>query len=125
MTHASDPLHDNPPAWDLSVLRTPTVLTIPAQVPDNPDPLLISTLETLVASLLNEDSASERIGALAHTGVVALRTSSGTLEIHETLLGWTLARTWGQPDPTDLAAAAQIRAHRLAAERRHGHGDLP
>ena len=111
---------DNVPAdWDLSVLDTPILLDLPDPFPEHPEPHLITALEALIASLLGDPTSSQRLGHLAQTGVVALRTSSGCLEIHETLLGWTLKQSWGNPDPRDLAAAARLRAHRLAGERRH------
>jgi hypothetical protein len=117
------PFDETPPDWDLSALDTPAVLDIPDQIPDHPDQLLLIGLEALVLSLLGDRNASERIAELARAGIVALRTSSGCLEVHETLLGWTLTRAWGNPDPADLAGAARLRAHRLAAERRHPDGN--
>jgi len=70
----------------------------------------------------SEPEASDRIGELARAGVVALRTAHGSLAPTETLLGWVLARTWGDPDAASLAVAAGLRARRLARERRQGCG---
>lgn len=122
MTNQTEPFDDPPVGWDLSVLDAPVVLTLPDQLPDQPDPLLLDALETLIAFLLREPSSSQRIGQLAQTGIVGLHTSSGCLEVHETLLGWTLVHAAGTPDPSDLAAAARLRARRLAGERAHDRG---
>ena len=122
MTTPTDAFDNTPTDWDVTVLDIPVVLDIPDQLPDHPDPLLITAVQALVSSLLNEPTGSEQVGHLARNGIVALRTSSGCLELHETLLGWTLKRSWGTPDPTDLATAARLRAHRLAGERRRGCG---
>jgi hypothetical protein len=122
MSTPETPSNYTPADWDLAVLETPTVLDLPGQIPENPEPLLLEALEALVANFLNEPSSPERVGQLARTGIVALHTSSGSLELHETLLGWTLVQTVGTPDPHDLATAARLRAHRLAGERRHHPG---
>ena len=122
MTTPITPFDDSAADWDLTVLDNPVILEIPDQLPDHPDPLLITSVDALLAHFLGEGTSSEQIGHLAHTGIVALHTSSGTLEIHETLLGWTLAHATGTPDPTDLATATRLRAHRLSNERRHGCG---
>jgi hypothetical protein len=123
-TFSDETPDDSPVDWDLRVLDTPVVLDIPDTLPDQPDPLLLAAIEVLVAALLGDHAAARRIGELARSGVVALRTSAGCLEVHETLLGWTLTRTWGEPDALDLAAAARLRARRLAGERRNGCGPL-
>lgn len=119
MTESSTPFDQIPADWDLSVLDHPVLLQIPEQSPEHPDPHLIATLEAVVAALVGDPTGSPRLAELAHTGVLAVRTSTGVLEIHETLLGWTLKPAWGTPDLSDLAAAARLRAHRLARERRH------
>jgi hypothetical protein len=113
------------PDWDLRVLDVPVVLHIPEHIPPHPDPLLVAAVETLLATAAGEHSASRRISHLGRAGVVAIRTSAGSLELRETLLGWILVRGDGTPDPSDLAGAARLRAWRLAAERRSGCGGPP
>ena len=119
MTTPSD---ENPTDWDLSVLDHPTIVDLPDTLPENPDPLVSSALDAVVAFFLHDLDRCDRLARLAHTGIVALRSSTGTLEIHETLLGWTLTHAAGTPDPHDLAAAARLRAHRLTGERHHHRG---
>jgi hypothetical protein len=108
--------------WDTRVLDDPVVLDVPDQLPAQPDKLLTTAVDAMSATMAGHHDASDHVAALAHAGVVAVRTSSGSLELHETLLGWVLVRAWGDPDPADLAVAARLRAHQLARERRDGCG---
>ncbi|MCK9877850.1 hypothetical protein MXD59_19060 [Frankia sp. Ag45/Mut15] len=61
--------------------------------------------------------ADTLIAALAHQGVVAIRTHHGLVEVRELVDGWTLVKAVGTPDLTILAAAARLRAVRLARHR--------
>lgn len=109
------------PGWDLSVLENPVVLDVPDALSTDPsaqqDPLLRACIDALALTFDRNPEAPTRIGDLARAGVVALRTSAGSLEVRETVLGWVLAHAWGDPDGDDLATAARLRAHRLAGER--------
>jgi hypothetical protein len=104
------------------VLDRPVVRDVPARLPADLDPLVGAAVAALLAVIDGEGDASDRIGELARAGVVAIRTTHGALAPTETLLGWVLVRTWGDPDAASLAAAARLRASRLARERRQGCG---
>lgn len=110
------------PAWDVRVLDRPVVLDIPERLPADPDPPMTAAVAALLGSLSGDPDSSDRIGDLARAGVVAVRTAHGSLALTETLLGWVFVRVWGDPDPVGLAAAAWLRADRLARERRQGCG---
>ncbi|EIV91329.1 hypothetical protein [Frankia sp. QA3] len=105
------------PGWDIRVLGRPVVLTVPDRLGDDPDALLALAAVALERHLAGAPTASRIIGQLAHSGVVALRTISTVFELRESRDGWLLVRSWGEPEPAELAAAAWIRAHRLARER--------
>jgi len=105
------------PAWDVSVLGRPVVLLIPVQLDEDPDPLVALGAWAVERHLARAGSASRVIGWLAHHGVVALRTFGAVYEIRELSDGWVLVQSSAEPEPTELAAAAWIRAHRLAHDR--------
>ncbi|EYT91500.1 hypothetical protein ThrDRAFT_02835 [Frankia casuarinae] len=113
------------PAWDIRVLGRPVVIEVPTRIGDDPDPLLALAAVALERHLAGAPTASRIIGQLAHSGVVALRTISTVFEIREQRDGWLLVRSWGDPEPAELAAAAWIRAHRLARERADAAATLP
>jgi hypothetical protein len=113
------------PDWDVGVLARPVVLDVPDLLPADPDPLLTAAVAAMAATAFGDPQAPDRVAELGRAGVVALRTSSGSFELRESLIGWLLVRAWGDPDPADLAAAAELRAERLAAERRGWRGDTP
>ncbi|EFC82857.1 hypothetical protein [Parafrankia sp. EUN1f] len=113
------------PDWDITALGNPTVVHIPdAATRPAPEAQQERPLIALAGQALNRQlsaGASDcqpQLRALAVAGVVAVRTSREIYELRETLSGWRLVRTWGEPEPAELAAAAWIRAHRLAHERR-------
>jgi hypothetical protein len=120
-----NPAAGPPPDWDIGVLDHPVVLDVPDQLPPDPRPLLDAAIAAMVATAAGDAAATYRIGELARAGVVALRTSHGSFQLRESLLGWILVRGWGDPDPVDLAEAARFRAHRLARERRTGCAGAP
>ena len=113
------------PAWDIRVLGRPVVIEVPTRIGDDPAPLLALAAVALERHLAGAPTASRIIGQLAHSGVVALRTISTVFEIREQRDGWLLVRSWGDPEPAELAAAAWIRAHRLARERADAAATLP
>ncbi|MCK9895014.1 hypothetical protein [Frankia sp. AgB32] len=104
------------PEWDVSVLGRPVVLTVPDHLGHDPD-ALVALAAVAVRHRYEESSSSKIISYLAHTGVVALETPSAVFELREQRDGWRLVRSSGEPEPNELAAAAWIRAHRLARER--------
>jgi hypothetical protein len=106
------------PDWDIRVLERPVVLDIPDQLPADPNPLLAAAVAAMTATVFGDPAAADRVAELGKAGVVALRTSSGSFELRESLIGWLLVKAWGDPDPADLAAAAALRAVELAQERR-------
>ena len=121
---------DNPaaamqPDWDIRVLDHPVVIDVPDQLPPDPGPLLEAAIAAMIVTVAGDAAATHRVGELARAGVVALRTSIGSFQLRESLLGWILVRGWGDPDPVDLAEAAQLRARRLARERRTGCAGSP
>jgi hypothetical protein len=106
------------PDWDVRVLDLPAVVTLPDPAQPPLDPLVDAALDAVLAVAAQSPASHRPIGDLARAGVVAIQTSQGAFEIHETLLGWTLVLAAGSPDPGDLAEAARIRAQRLARLRR-------
>jgi hypothetical protein len=122
MTAIPDPCA---PAWDVRVLDRPVILDVPDRLPHDPDPLLSAAVAAMSATAFAAPDAPDRVGELGRAGVVAVRTSAGSFELRESLLGWLLVHASGDPDPTDLAAAARVRAQRLAGERRDGCGATP
>ncbi|MCM3886820.1 hypothetical protein [Frankia sp. R82] len=98
------------------MLGKPVVLAVPVRLGQDPDALLVLAAAALRRHLLGA-SASRIIGRLACSGVVALRTFSAVYELREQVDGWSLVRSGGEPEPDELAAAAWIRAYRLARER--------
>ncbi|ONH60472.1 hypothetical protein CcI49_11645 [Frankia sp. CcI49] len=116
------------PGWDITALGSPKIVHIPDAVTrSGPDAQLERPLVVLAAQALNLQLAAgardsqPMLRTLAVAGVVAVRTSGEIYELRETLTGWRLVRTWGEPESAELAAAAWIRAHRLAHERRAAH----
>jgi hypothetical protein len=118
-------MHQPRPAWDTRVLHHPTVLDIPDQLPDRPDPQVALAVVAMERQTAGDPAAGRLIARLAHAGVVALRTTGGAFELRETLDGWLLARHDGDPEPAELAAAAELRAHRLARARAGQNRDTP
>jgi hypothetical protein len=111
MTRAAD--------WNTDVLHQPIVLDVPDPLPAEPDPLLSTAARAIAAQHAGaHQRASRLVAALGHAGVVALRTTSGPLEVRELRDGWKLIGRVGDPDARALAAAAKLRAARLARERR-------
>jgi hypothetical protein len=111
-----------PVDWDVTVLGRPVVCE--ADATGRSGALAAAAAAALVA-LDADDAAGEAVAAarLGPAGVVALRDGGRTVEVHETLDGWTLVpASVPTPDVDDLAAAAFVRAHRLAAARRAGEG---
>ncbi|WP_322779379.1 hypothetical protein [Frankia sp. Cas4] len=105
------------PAWDTTVLDTATIIDIPDRLPEQPDPHLRLALAAMTSQAAGHPDTTIRVARLAHAGIVAIRTSIGCFEIRELLDGWLLVHHPGDPDPTDLAAAALLRARRLARTR--------
>jgi hypothetical protein len=131
MTHLPRPRREGgatpneEPDWDVRVLDRPVILDVPDRLPADPDPLLAAAVRAMAATVFGDPAAPDRVAELGRAGVVALRTSAGSFELRESLAGWLLVRAWGDPDLADLAAAARLRAVRLAGERRRGCGDPP
>jgi hypothetical protein len=104
--------------WDVSVLARPLVV--------HADPTGISgpTAAAAAAGLAaltrgSHDEAAVEAGGLGIAGVVAVRGSEGVFEVHEVVDGWVFVRSAvPTPNPDDLAAAAAVRAVRLAEARR-------
>ncbi|MCM3884624.1 hypothetical protein [Frankia sp. R82] len=98
--------------------RRPTIL-------DFSSPAVPADLGDLARRALARHSAGipadTLIVALAHQGIVAIRTRHSLVEIRELADGWTLVNAVGTPDLATLAAAARLRATRLARHRAHSH----
>ena len=109
--------------WDTRVLADPIVLDVPDVLPTRPDRLLHAAVAAMLAIAVGRPSAADRISELGRAGVVALRTSAGSVELRETRHGWRLVRAWGDPDARSLAAAARMRARQIARDRRQHGGD--
>jgi len=105
------------PAWDVSVLARPIVLRVPVQLDGDPDPMIVVAAWAVERHLARAQAASRLLAWLAHRGVVALRTAGVVFEVRELADGWLLVHSGAEPEPRELAAAAWIRAHRLARDR--------
>ena len=99
-----------PPDWNVEVLARPLV------VDADPTGLSGDTAATAAAAVAGH---GEAVRALGRNGVVAVRSAGRAFEVHETLDGWILVDAeLPTPDLGDLAAAARVRASRLAELRR-------
>ncbi|WP_239312647.1 hypothetical protein [Frankia sp. Cj3] len=112
------------PNWDTTVLDQPIILDLPDRLPADTDhcghfdPRLALAVAAMTAQLDGDHAQATRlVGKLGRAGIVAIRASSGTLEVRETLDGWQLIVSAGDPDPADLAVAAHLRASHLARQR--------
>jgi hypothetical protein len=112
------------PAWDLSVLDHPTVLTVPDHLGPEPDPNIAVAAVALERQTAGDPTAANLVRQLAHAGIVAIQTTRGLYIPRETLTSWLLLPYPTRPvHPADLAAAAAIRAYTLAALRHHPDGE--
>jgi hypothetical protein len=116
---------DPPPAWDTRVLHHPQILDVPDRLGQNPDPRVALAVVAVERQTAGDANAPKLLARLAHAGVVALRTGDGAFELRETADGWLLVGHPGDPDPAELAAAAEVRARRLARTRRRPDPDTP
>jgi len=109
-----------PTDWDTSVLVRPLVVRA------DPSGLSGPEAETVAAGLAAladgaHDDASAAAAVLGTAGVVAVRGLDSLCEVRETLDGWEFVCSEAPTaDPGDLAAAAAVRAVRLAEARRRG-----
>jgi hypothetical protein len=103
-----------PPAPQAGAPGGPHVLDIPDRLDDTPDPRVALAVAAMDRQAAGDPGAGPLLARLAAGGVVALRTSRGHFELRRTAAGWLLLRHPGDPDPAGLAAAADIRARRLA-----------
>jgi hypothetical protein len=107
-----------PADWNTDVLNQPVILDVPDPLPADPDPLVTTAARALAAQQSGaHQRASRLVATLGHAGVVAVRTTDAALEVRELLDGWKLVGRVGDPDAPTLAAAAKLRAARLARER--------
>lgn len=106
--------------WGSAVLRHPQVVDAD---PTGRSGRLAATAAAALVALSHGDgeSAAGAAAILGPAGVVAVRSATGTFEVHETPEGWELVPSpVPTPDAGDLGAAALVRAWRLAEARRAG-----
>ena len=105
--------------WDTAVLRHPQV--VDADPTGRSGPLAAAAAALVALAHGDGESAAGAAAILGPAGVVAVRSATGTFEVHETPNGWELVPSpVPTPDAGDLGAAALVRAWRLAEARRAG-----
>jgi hypothetical protein len=107
-----------PADWDVSVLARPLVVHADPSGLSGP---MSATVAAGLAALArgSHAEAAEAAAELGVAGVVAVRGPEGAFEVHEVADGWAFVRSAiPTPDLDDLAAAAAVRAVRLAEARR-------